>query len=116
MNVDFDGAPPPTGYQVYPDIVRIVDDPTDQMLNSVNDDGAHFPSAFRRQLGLLATQRRRVRLLRLRRWLSSLGSLLAGDFFFGLVASVVGPPSAAANAALNTSSLLGLGAATFNRP
>lgn len=74
------------------------------------------PSAFRRQLGLLATQRRRVRLLRLRRWLSSLGSLLAGDFFFGLVASVVGPPSAAANAALNTSSLLGLGAATFNRP
>lgn len=46
MNVDFDGAPPPTGYQVYPDIVRIVDDPTDQMLNSVNDDGAHFPVSF----------------------------------------------------------------------
>ncbi|CNV11087.1 Uncharacterised protein [Mycobacterium tuberculosis] len=47
---------------------------------------------------------------------AALAAFLAGDFFFGLVASVVGPPSAAANAALNTSSLLGLGAATFNRP
>lgn len=117
MNVDFDGAPPPTGYPVYPDIVRIVDDPTDQMLNSVNDDGAHFPVSFPPSARPArhpapACPAAQAAALAQQPW----QPFLAGDFFFGLVASVVGPPSAAANAALNTSSLLGLGAATFNRP
>src|SRR5215472_15823906 len=48
--------------------------------------------------------------------LTALAALLAGAFFFGFTASVVGAPSAAANAALNSSNLVGLGGATFSRP
>ena len=43
-------------------------------------------------------------------------AFLAGAFFFGVVASVPGPPSASASAALNSSSLLGFGRATFRVP
>src|SRR6202000_2742524 len=46
----------------------------------------------------------------------ALAAFLAGAFFFGLAASVVGAPSAAASAALNSSSLLGLAGRTCNRP
>ncbi len=48
---------------------------------------------------------------------SGWAAFLAGAFFFfGVAASVVGVPSAAASAALNSSSLLGLGSASFNLP
>jgi len=46
-----------------------------------------------------------------------LAAFLAGAFFFlAVVASVLGPPSASASAALNRSSLLGLGSLTFSVP
>ena len=48
---------------------------------------------------------------------SALAAFLAGAFFFlAVVASVLGPPSASASAALNRSSLLVLGSLTFRVP
>src|SRR4051812_34422990 len=47
----------------------------------------------------------------------ALAAFLAGAFFFlAVVASVLGPPSASASAALNKSSLLGLGSLTLSVP
>jgi hypothetical protein len=47
MDVYFHSSPAPTGHHVHPDIVRVVDDPPDQMLNSVHDDGTHRAVSFR---------------------------------------------------------------------
>src|SRR6516165_10845136 len=41
VDVHFHGSPTPTGNQVDPNIVGVVDDPADQMLDSVNDDRTH---------------------------------------------------------------------------
>src|SRR6516165_12742289 len=144
MDMHFHSSPTPTGNQVDPNIVGVVDDPADQMLDSVNDDRTH-----------------RARQLSADGWAGSVGSgcsppsagasaaaasvavssaasgaasaasgaasavasgsaalaaFLAGAFFFGFAASVVGAPSAAASAALNSSSLVGLAGATCRRP
>ena len=41
MDAYFDSPPTPTGHKLHPDIVGVVDNPADQMLNSVDDDRTH---------------------------------------------------------------------------
>src|SRR6202022_3426785 len=41
MNVHLDGPATPAGHQVNSDLVGVVDDPADQMLDGVDDDGTH---------------------------------------------------------------------------
>jgi hypothetical protein len=41
MDVHLDGPATPAGHQVNSDIVGVVDNPADQMLNGVDDDGTH---------------------------------------------------------------------------
>src|SRR6202034_3446648 len=97
-------------------IVGVVDDPADQMLDGVDDDGTHgggqlsvvgsagSPAAAgaASSAGFSASSAFSA--------VSAAAAFFAGAFFFfGVAASVSGPPSAAARAALNNSSLVGLG-------
>src|SRR6185312_13091666 len=138
MNMDLDGASTPAGHHVHPDIVGVVDDPPDQVLDSVDDDGTHCarqlssdaaagsplsdcsaPSADVSACSALAASGAAFSGFSASAFsasTSALAAFLAGDFFFGLAASVVGPPSAAARAALNSSSLLGFSGLTFREP
>src|SRR5262249_14898298 len=129
MDMYFDSPPTPVGHKLHPDIVRVVDDPADQMLNSVDDDGTHCagqlsvvgsdcspPSAGASVFPASSLASAAALLPALSADSAALAAFFAGAFFFGFAASVAGAPSAAANAALNSSSLLGLAGVTFRRP
>src|SRR5271166_1847116 len=47
MDVHLDGAAPTVGHHVDADVVGVVDDPTHQMLNGVNNDRTHRRVSFR---------------------------------------------------------------------
>src|SRR5689334_4935025 len=124
-----DGAAATAGHHVDADIIGIVDDSADQMLDGVNDDRAHgrgqlsvfsvapstvasAPSAAGSDSSLTGATSASAGASA-----SAFSTFLAGAFFFlGVVASVLGPPSASASAALNRSSLDGLGSLTFSVP
>src|ERR1700730_12795983 len=124
MHMHLHRAPTPTGHHVDPDIVGIVDDPADQMLDSVDHDRAHAgqPSVGASAAGCSAASAAGSSAALVSVAASgdssatALAAFLAGAFFFGLAASVVGAPSASASAALNSSSLVGLAGADFRRP
>src|SRR5690349_14608373 len=118
VHVHLDGATATAGHHVDPDIVRIVHDAADQVLHGVNDDRAHgrgqlsvfsvapstvasAPSAAGSDSSLTGATSASAEASA-----SAFSAFLAGAFFFlGVVASVLGPPSASASAALNRSSL-----------
>src|ERR1700754_2757814 len=133
-----DGAPAAAGHHVDPDIVGVVHDPTDQVLDGVNDDRAHgrgqlsvdsadsacsaasagASACSAASAGASACSAASAGASASAGATASAGAsasavsaaFLAGAFFFlAVVASVLGPPSAWASAALNRSSLLGLG-------
>src|SRR5689334_12991841 len=124
-----DGAAATAGHHVDADIIGIVDDSADQMLDGVNDDRAHglgqlsvfsaapstvasAPSAAGSDSSLTGATSASAAPLS-----AACSVFFAGAFFFfGVVASVAGPPSAWASAALNRSSLEGLGSLTLSVP
>src|SRR4051794_11457345 len=134
VHVHLDGAAAAAGHHVDPDIVGVVHDPANQVLDGVDDDRAHgggqlsvapatvasTPSAAASDSSLAPDGSAVASASTAARAASSPTSsavFLAGAFFFlGVVASVLGPPWASASAALNRSSLLGLGSLTFRVP
>src|SRR6185312_15972845 len=129
VHMHLDGSATAARHHVDPDIVGVIHDPADQVLHGVNDDRAHGsgqlsvdsvapakmasgPSAAASDSSLTGAAAWASAWAVA--WSASSAAFLAGAFFFlGVVASVLGPPSASANAALNRSSLLSLGSLTF---
>src|SRR4051812_45245468 len=132
VHVDLNSAAASVGHHVDADIVGVVDDPADQMLDGVDDDRAHGRAQLSEDSGAVVASAPSAAAsdssLTGAAWAcTSVASsafsaacaafLAAGAFFFlGWAASVLGPPSASASAALNRSSLLGLGSLTFSVP
>src|SRR5579884_2176837 len=116
VNMHFHSASAPIGHHGDPDIVGVVDDAAHQMLNRVDDDGIHRTNQFSDAASVCSPPSADCSGLSASAVLSASAAFLAGAFFFGVAASVVGAPSASASAELNSSSLLGLGARVFNLP
>src|SRR6185437_15464683 len=135
--VHLDGAAATTGHHVDPDIVGVVHDPADQVLDGVNDGRAHGRGQLSVDSADSACSAASTGASASAGASASTGAsasagaspsagasasavsaaFLAGAFFFlAVVASVLGPPSAWASAALNRSSLLGVGSLTFSVP
>src|SRR6187200_638932 len=107
----FDGPPPAVGHHVDTDLVRVVDNPANEMLDGV-DDSAHSVGSAAASAGAASELSAGAASA-----VSVVSAFLAGAFFFfNVVASPVEAPSASARAALNRSSLDGLGSLTRSVP
>src|SRR5207342_461400 len=114
------------GHHVDTDFIRIVDDPPNQMLDGVDDGRAHSAgvsaasaagsTAAASAAGSTAAASAAGSTAAASTGAASSAFLAGAFFFFAWVASPDGAPSACASAALNRSSLLGLGSLTFSVP
>src|SRR5690606_33555758 len=96
VHVHLDGPPAPAGDQLDADVTGVGDDAAHQVLDGIGDDGAHYSAASASVASAAAS------------------SFLA--FFFGVTASATGSFSAAASAALNSSSLDGFAGLVLRVP
>src|SRR5690606_15520780 len=96
VHVHLDGPPAPAGDQLDADVIGVGDDAAHQVLDGIGDDGAHYSAASASVASAAAS------------------SFLA--FFFGVTASATGSFSAAASAALNSSSLDGFAGLVLRVP
>ena len=112
VHVYLDGAATPSGDHLDANVVRIGDDAANEMFDGVGDDGAHSSAVRRRRAP------RQPRLARSSASQSAASSRLLGGafFFFGGGRRAGRRVVGRASAALNRSSLLGLGSLTFSVP